>query len=75
MEGKRYGYVWADGVHFDIRLQEDRQCIQVLMGAAPAGKKELIGVVDGFRERVQSWLKLLLDCKRQFLLDCKRRGW
>ena len=56
LEGKRYVYIWADGVHSNIRLDEDRQCILVLMGATPEGKKELIAVVDGFRESEQSWM-------------------
>ena len=43
-EGKQYVYVWADGIHFNIRLEEDRQCILVLMGATEDGKKELIAV-------------------------------
>ena len=68
LEGKQYVYVWADGVHFNIRLEEDRQCILVLMGATPEGKKELIAVVDGFRESEQSWLQLLLDCKQRGLV-------
>ena len=50
LEGKQYVYVWADGVHFNIRLEEDRQCILVLMAATADGRKELIAVVDGFRE-------------------------
>ena len=68
LEGKQYVYVWADGVHFNIRLEEDRQCILVLMGATPEGKKELIAVVDGYRESEQSWLQLLLDCKHRGLV-------
>lgn len=60
-------YVWADGVHFNIRLEEDRQCILVLMGANVDGKKELIAVVDGFRESEQSWKGLLLDVKARGL--------
>ena len=72
LEGKQYVYVWADGVHFNIRLEEDRQCILVLMGATPEGKKELIALVDGYRESEQSWLQLLLDCKQRGLtLDPK----
>jgi putative transposase len=62
LEGKHYVYVWADGVHFNIRLEEDRQCILVLMGATADGKKELIALSDGFRESEQSWKALLLDC-------------
>jgi putative transposase len=72
LEGKQYVYVWADGVHFNIRLQEDRQCILVLMGATADGKKELIAVVDGFRESEQSWKGLLLDVKaRGLVIDPK----
>ena len=67
LEGKRYVYVWADGVHFNIRLEEDRQCILVLLGATAAGAKELIALADGFRESEQSWLGLLLDCKARGL--------
>jgi transposase-like protein len=61
LAGKRYVYVWADGVHFNTRLEEDRQCILVLMGATADGHKELIALGDGFRESEQSWKALLLD--------------
>jgi transposase-like protein len=67
LEGKQYVYVWADGVHFNVRLEEDRQCILVLMGATSDGKKELIAVVDGYRESEQSWKELLLDVKARGL--------
>jgi len=67
LEGKRYVYIWADGIHFNIRLEEDRQCILVLMGATADGRKELIAVVDGHRESEQSWFTLLLDCKQRGL--------
>ena len=59
----------ADGVHFNIRLGEDGKCcILVLMGATPAGKKELIAIHDGFRESEQSWKELLLDVKSRGLV-------
>jgi putative transposase len=61
LKGKRYVYLWADGVHFNIRLEEDRQCILVLMGATADGKKELLAVNDGFRESEQSWKEVMLD--------------
>ena len=64
---KQYVYVWADGVHFNIRLEEDRQCILVLMGATMDGKKELIAIADGYRESAQSWRELLLDVKARGL--------
>lgn len=67
LAGKRYVYVWADGVHFNIRLEQDRQCILVLMGATAEGEKELIAVADGYRESEQSWKELLLDCKARGL--------
>jgi putative transposase len=67
LEGKQYVYVWADGVHFNIRLEDGRLCILVLMGATADGKKELIGIADGYRESEQSWKELLLDCKARGL--------
>src|SRR3954453_6963862 len=67
LKGKRYVYVWADGVHFNIRREGGRQCILVLMGATADGKKELIAVADGYRESEQSWRELLLDCKARGL--------
>ena len=68
LEGKQYVYLWADGVHFNIRLEEDRQCILVLMGATAEGHKELIAIADGFRESEQSWKALLLDVKARGLI-------
>jgi transposase-like protein len=67
LAGKRYVYVWADGVHFNIRLEQDRQCILVLMGATAEGVKELIAVSDGYRESEQSWKERLLDVKARGL--------
>jgi transposase-like protein len=67
LEGERYVYVWADGVHFNIRLEGGRQCILVLMGATAEGKKGLIAVADGYRESEQSWKELLLDVKARGL--------
>jgi len=68
LEGKHYVYVWADGVHFNIRLEDpgnNKQCILVLMGATADGKKELIAITDGYRESTQSWRELLLDIKQR----------
>ena len=67
LAGKHYVYVWADGVHFNIRLEGGRQCILVLMGATAEGKKELIAIADGYRESEQSWRELLLDVKARGL--------
>jgi transposase-like protein len=68
LSGKQYVYVWADGVHFNIRLEDDRTCILVLIGATAEGTKELIAVVDGYRESAQSWTTLLLDVKARGLV-------
>jgi|SRR5262245_31295165 len=68
LAGKHYIYVWADGVHFNIRLEEDRQCILVLMGATADGQKELIALSDGYRESEQSWKALLLDCQARGMI-------
>src|SRR5581483_6292553 len=67
LSNKQYVYLWADGVHFNIRLEDDRSCILVLMGATADGQKELIAVVDGYRESAQSWMTLLLDVKARGL--------
>ena len=64
---KRYVYWWADGVHFNVRLDDERSCILVLMGALEDGRKELIAVVDGHRESKLSWQELLADLKRRGL--------
>lgn len=60
-----YVYVWADGVHFNIRLEEDRLCTLVLLGARPDGTKELIAVEDGYRESAESWAGVLRDLRRR----------
>jgi transposase-like protein len=67
LAGKHYASVWADGVHFNIRLEEGRQCIPVLMGATADGKKELIAPGDGYRESEQSWKALLPECQARGL--------
>ena len=60
LRAKRYVYVWADGVYFTPRLEHDRQCMLVLIGADASGKKELLAIDDGFRESEQSWHELLI---------------
>jgi putative transposase len=56
---KCYVYLWADGIYFNVRLDEERSCVLVLIGALEDGTKELIAVVDGYRESTQSWRELL----------------
>jgi len=70
LEGKQYVYLWADGVYFNVRLEEPnnrQQCILVLMGATVEGKKELLALTDGYRESEQSWKELLLEVKHRGL--------
>ncbi len=78
LAGKQYVYFWADGVHFNVRLGGDsaekanRQCILVIMGATPEGKKELVAVYDGVRESEQSWMTLMLDLKSRGLTEAPK---
>jgi len=72
LHGKRYVYVWADGIYFNVRLTDDRPCVLVLMGATEDGTKELIAMNDGQRESEQSWLELLLDVKSRGLVDAPK---
>ncbi|MEO6023332.1 MAG: IS256 family transposase [Burkholderiales bacterium] len=60
---KCYVYLWVDGIHFGVRLEEANQCILVVMGATAEGKKELVALADGFRESEQSWKEVLMDLK------------
>lgn len=64
---KQYVYVWADGIYCNVRLDDERQCILVLMGATKDGRKELIAIQDGFRESEQSWKEILVDLKARGL--------
>jgi putative transposase len=67
LSAKRYVYFWADGIHVQARLEDEAQCLLVIIGATPEGKKELVGLIDGVRESAQSWRELLLDLKRRGL--------
>jgi transposase-like protein len=70
LSSKRYIYLWADGIHVNVRLEDQenqRQCILVLMAATEAGEKELIAVMDGYRESEASWNELLVDVKNRGL--------
>ena len=67
LSAKRYVYCWADGIHLEARLEEQAQCILVIIGTTPEGRKELVGFTDGIRESSQSWRDLLLDLKRRGL--------
>lgn len=64
---RRIVYIWADGVYFRPRMAEEKQCVLVLIGADEWGRKEVLGLTDGYRESTQSWRELLLDLKRRGL--------
>lgn len=65
LANRDYVYLWADGIHFRIRLEEDRLCTLVLIGVRPDGSKELVAVADGYRESTESWADLLRDLQRR----------
>jgi len=60
-----YVYLWADGIHVKIRLQEHKLCLLVLIGVRADGRKELVALTDGYRESTESWADLLRDCARR----------
>jgi transposase-like protein len=60
-----YVYLWADGIHVNIRLEEHKLCLLVLIGVRADGRKELIALADGYRESAESWADLLRDCARR----------
>jgi transposase-like protein len=63
LSARNYVYIWADGVYLQARMEENAECILVIIGATPEGKKELIGFQVGLRESTQSWHELLTDIK------------
>ena len=67
LSARRYVYIWADGIHLQARLEDEKQCILVIIGATPEGRKELVGFTDGARESAHDWRALLLDLKRRGL--------
>ena len=67
LSAKHYVYFWVDGIYVQARLEDEAQCLLVIIGATPEGKKELVGLADGLRESAQSWRDLLLDLKRRGL--------
>jgi transposase-like protein len=64
---KNYVYMWVDGIHFNVRLDDERSCILVIIGATKDGKKELLAVSDGYRESKDSWLEILREIKARGL--------
>jgi transposase-like protein len=58
-------YLWADGIHLNVRLGEHKLCLLVLVGVRADGRKELVAITDGYRESTESWADLLRDCRRR----------
>ena len=67
LSARRYVYLWADGVYLQARMESHAECMLVLIGATPEGKKELVGFQVGVRESTQSWRELLVEVKRRGL--------
>jgi len=67
LSDKHYAYIWVDGIHFNVRLDDERSCILVIIGATQDGKKELLAVHDGYRESKVSWREILRDLKARGL--------
>ena len=67
LKGKEYVYIWADGVYFNVRLEQDRLACLVIIGVRPDGRKEVVALEDGYRESKESWISVLRDLKRRGL--------
>lgn len=65
LSGADYVYLWADGIHVNIRLEEAKLCLLVMIGVRADGRKELVALADGYRESTESWADLLRDCRRR----------
>ncbi len=61
LSARRYVYIWADGIYLQARMEPEAECILVIIGATPEGRKELLGFHVGIRESAQSWRALLID--------------
>ena len=65
LKGTDYVYVWVDGIHLKVRLEQDKVCLLVIIGVRADGTKELVALDDGHRESTESWADLLRSCKRR----------
>lgn len=72
LSGKRYVYLWADGLYFGVRLTDERPCVLVIIGVTEEGNKELIAIHDGVRESEQSWREVLLDLRSRGLTEAPK---
>ncbi|KPG18612.1 IS256 family transposase (plasmid) [Mycobacterium sp. C3-094] len=65
LSGSDYVYLWVDGIHLKVRLDQEKLCLLVMLGVRSDGRKELVAITDGYRESTESWADLLRDCKRR----------
>jgi len=65
LSGTDYVYLWVDGIHLKVRLEQEKLCLLVMIGVRADGRKELVALTDGFRESAESWADLLRDCRRR----------
>jgi putative transposase len=65
LAGTDYVYLWVDGIHLKVRLEQDKVCLLVMIGVRADGTRELVALADGFRESAESWADLLRDCRRR----------
>ena len=65
LSGTDYVYLWVDGIHLKVRLDQTKLCLLVMIGVRADGRKELVALTDGYRESTESWADLLRDCKRR----------
>jgi putative transposase len=65
LSGTDYVYLWVDGIHLKVRLEQEKLCLLVMLGVRADGRKELVALSDGYRESTESWADLLRDCKRR----------
>jgi putative transposase len=65
LSGTDYVYLWVDGIHLKVRLEQEKLCLLVMLGVRADGRKELVALSDGYRESAESWADLLRDCRRR----------
>jgi putative transposase len=65
LSGSDYVYLWVDGIHLKVRLEQEKLCLLVMLGVRADGRKELVALTDGYRESTESWADLLRDCRRR----------
>ena len=75
LSGVDFVYLWADGIHVNVRLEEEKLCLLVMIGVRADGRKELVALTDGYREAAEWWADLLRDCRRRGMrARCWPRG-